>query len=269
MKELINLKYGPHGERNALDLFLPDNPSGAVPLVLCIHGGGWCGGSKEGLRWVARRIVEEGLAAASITYRFWPDWPAPTAMDDVQRAARWLRAHAADYGLDAARFGAIGDSAGGHLASYLGLTETRQRCDDQLAAWSSRVSCVVDCYGPVDFVAMIRSASASIVEGFMAKPLSADTVAAYIAASPVSFVTGSPPPFLIIHGSLDVGTKPGEVPITISESFARQLCAAGGDASFVKLEGIGHGFMGDPDSPHAQQAVELARSFFRKHLRSE
>ena len=266
MRLLKDLSYGPHGERNLLDLYLPEQHAAPLPLVICIHGGGWTGGSKEVYEWLGKRVTDLGMAAASITYRLWPQWRCPAAIDDAQRAARWLRRNAARYGLDLNRFGAMGGSAGAHLASYLGLAQTRDNGDAELAGFSSRVACVVDCYGPVDFPAMMASASAPIVEGFMGMPYSAQTEAAYREASPFHLVAPVPPPFLLLHGTEDVGVEKGQVPLSISERFAEKLRQAGGDATLVRLEGAPHGFTARPDSPHALAAWDAAAPFLERHL---
>ena len=74
MKVLEDVSYGPHGERNRLDLYLPDRVGEARPVVVCIHGGGWAGGDKDSYAWLAERFAGIGMAAASITYRFWPEF---------------------------------------------------------------------------------------------------------------------------------------------------------------------------------------------------
>lgn len=269
MEILRDIPYGPHGERNMLDLYLPEKAPGPRPLVVCIHGGGWTGGDKSAFGWIGERLAARGIAAASIHYRFWPQWPCPAAMDDAQRAVRWLRKNAATYGLDASRVGAIGGSAGAHLATYLALAPLRDDSDPELAGFSSHVGCVVDCYGPVDFMAMMSTASAPIVEGFMGAPLTPETEPAYRAASPMFFVRPVPPPFLIVHGTADVGTQMGQVPLTISERFCEALRRAGGGATLVPLEGGPHGFSGNPESPYAQAMWEVALPFLERHLMTE
>jgi len=263
-----DVPYGPHGERNLLDLYVPEESSSPRAVVVCIHGGGWSGGGKEDYSWMAESLVSRGFAAASITYRFWPQWLCPAAMDDAQRAVRWLRRNAGQYHLDPKRFGAIGGSAGGHLAAYLGLTETRDNSDPELAAYSSRVQCVVDCYGPVDLVQIMSSESAHIVEGFIGKPLSPGTEAEYRQASPSYLIPADPPPFLIVHGALDDGTKSGDVPIDISAEFHEKLKQAGGDSTFIKIEGAPHGFTGSPESEYTQRMWEAAVPFFERRLGS-
>ena len=266
MKDIRDLSYGPHGERNLLDLYLPEGPALPRPVVVCIHGGGWEGGDKEVYAWMGKSLANRGFAVASITYRFWPQWPCPAAIDDAHRAVRWLRTNAGRYHLDPARYGAIGGSAGGHLAAHLGLVETRDNSDPELAVCSSRVQCVVDCYGPVDFVAMMSSASAPIVEGFMGKPLTPATEAEYRQASPFYLIPNDPPPFLIAHGTLDDGTGCGDVPIGISVAFHEKLMEAGGYSTVLRLENAPHGFSVDPESEHTKRLWAAAVPFFERHL---
>jgi len=268
MEVVTDVPYGLHGERNLLDLYLPDESSSPRPLVICIHGGGWSGGGKEAYAWMGESLVSNGFAAASVTYRFWPQWLCPAAIDDAKRAVRWLRASAARFGLDPARFGAIGGSAGGHLASHLGLTNGGEESAPELAAYPSRVQCVVDCYGPVDLVYMMRSASAPIVEGFMGVPLTPATEPAYRQASPFFLIRPGPPPFLILHGTRDDGTQPGDVPVEISVAFHEKLREVGGDSTLLLLEGAPHGFCGDPASEHTQRMWAAALTFFGRHLRA-
>jgi acetyl esterase/lipase len=262
-----DVPYGPHA-RNVLDLYLPEAGRAPRPLVICIHGGGWAAGDKKIYGWLAEGLAREGFAAVSITYRFAPDWRAPAQMDDAQRAVRWLRRNAAEYGLDPQRFGAVGSSAGGHLAAYLALNDTRDNSDPDLAEYSSRVQCVVDCYGPVNLEAMMASASARIVQNFIGKPLEGNEEE-YRRASPFFHVGQNPPPFLIIHGTRDIGTSPGQVPIEQSIDLHEKLRRAGGQSTLLKLEGAGHGFSGRGGNQFAQETLAAATAFFRKHLAAD
>ncbi len=264
LKVMKDVSYGPH-PRNVMDFYLPQSQPTPRPLVICIHGGGWAGGDKRVYAWLGEALARQGFAAVSITYRFGPAWQAPAQLDDVQRAVRWLRRNAAQYGLDPERFGAIGGSAGGHLASYLALADTRDNSDAELAVFSSRVQCVVDCYGPVDLVGMMRSASAPIVQAFIGKPLEGNEED-YRRASPVSYVKKNPPLFLIVHGTKDVGAARGQVPIEQSLDFHQKLRQAGGEATFLKLERAGHGFTGNGSNQYAQETLAAALEFFTKHL---
>lgn len=265
-KVVKDVSYGPHAERNLMDLYLPEGGAGPRPLIVCIHGGGWAGGDRGRYQWLGEAFAQKGFAAVSVTYRFAPKWRSPAAMEDVQRAVRWLRKNAAQYGIDPERVGAIGGSAGGHLASWLALGDAGDGGDAELAKFSSRVQCVVDCYGPVDLEGMMKSASAPIVEAFLGMPL-AGNEEAYRKASPVSHVKPKPPPFLIVHGTMDVGTSRGQVPIEQSTAFQAKLKAAGGEAVLLKLEGAPHGFTHQgAGNKHAQAALAAAVEFFTRHL---
>ena len=263
MKVIENLSYGPH-ERHVLDLYFPDGVAGPLPLVVCIHGGGWMSGDKKDYVRQATRLAKAGFAAASINHRYCTEVRSPAQVDDAQRAVRWLRHHAAAYGLDGSRMGATGSSSGGHLSVFLGLTETRLHVDDELAPYSSRVQCVVDCYGPVDMLWIMRSASAPITERFVGKNLSAESVADYLAASPITMVAAPVGPFLILHGELDVGETRGQVPIGMSQRLAELVRAAGGEAEFIMVQGAGHGW--DPEAGEGLKASEAMVAFFQKHL---
>lgn len=260
MKALVDVPYGPHGARNFLDLYLPDTP-GVYPLVIAIHGGGWMGGNLEDYTWRVKDLARRGFAAATLTYRFWPDHPYPAAIDDVMRAVRFLRAAAGELGIDPARVGAFGGSAGGHLASCLGLMDPRPEADPALRGHETGVRCVVDEFGPVDFAGMMRSASADIVEGFMGAPYRGNE-SAYTAASPSAHVREGAPPFLIQHGTADDGSFHGSVPLEQSQELYRKLRGVGADATLQILEGEGHGFRGEA----AARAWAEAVVFFTKHL---
>ena len=107
------------------DLYLPAGGGSARSAVLLIHGGGWVVGSRADYELIAKSLAQAGMVAFSIDYRLAKamnpvtHWPAQLV--DVQLAVRFLRAHAAEFGIDPARIGALGDSAGGHLAVFLGV----------------------------------------------------------------------------------------------------------------------------------------------------
>ena len=99
---LRDLRYGDEssGVRNMLDLYLPDEAAGKTPVVIAVHGGGLRRGSKEMFRPKAVKLAERGYAVAAVNYRLSPEHYLPAQIHDVKAAVRWVRAHAADYGLD-------------------------------------------------------------------------------------------------------------------------------------------------------------------------
>ena len=139
-----DLVYGPH-ERNVLDLFIADSQH-PTPLVVAIHGGGFSGGDKEGLRADTEDIntlLEAGISVAAINYRLTEGGknPFPIPMEDGVRAVQFLRHYAAKYNFDKKRFGAIGGSAGGCMLMWLGFHPDKAQpdSDDPVLRESSRL----------------------------------------------------------------------------------------------------------------------------------
>src|SRR5271155_5849786 len=124
----------------------------APPLVVFIHGGAWLFGHPEVTNPVYRRIdpigklLRAGFAVARISYRFSGEGRFPMQLHDCKGAVRFLRNRALLFGVDAERFAAMGDSAGGHLAALLGLTGSRDDLQGEVGdtTGSSSVQAVID-----------------------------------------------------------------------------------------------------------------------------
>jgi acetyl esterase/lipase len=252
----------PDNQHLALDMARPKNAKGPLPAVVCIHGGGFRAGNREHHDGLCTQLAQRGYVAVTPTYRLAPNYQFPAAVHDVKAVVRWLRANADKYGIDPARIGAMGDSAGGHLALFLGLTGDVKKLDgtdggnlDQ----SSTVNCVVDVYGPSDFTKSYgKSVDAAEVLPLF---LGGDVHSArrrHIEASPLYWVTPDAAPTLAIHGTDDK-----YVAFEQAEWLIERLRAAEVEAELLKLEGAGHGFKGD-DAKRAQEAMF---AFFDKHLK--
>jgi acetyl esterase/lipase len=139
-----NVSLGPD-ERQVMDLYVPDRPNGAAALV--IHGGAWRGGSKDGsgMVLIAGVLASHGFVAAAVNYRLAPTYKWPAQLQDCQLAVRWLRENADMLGIHADRIGALGTSAGGHLAAMLALV------DGDLAA-GCKVQAACNYFGPSDLL---------------------------------------------------------------------------------------------------------------------
>ena len=114
-----DLAYGIHEKRNTLDLYIPTEGKAPRPLVIWIHGGAWQSGSKDSGPAPAIQLLERGYAVACINYRLSQHAPFPAQINDCKAAVRFLRAKAAQYGIDPDHLGAWGGSAGGHLVALL------------------------------------------------------------------------------------------------------------------------------------------------------
>jgi acetyl esterase/lipase len=258
------------GQKLLLDVYLPEKPGAAAvnsaprPAVLFVHGGGWRGGNKRDFGALAAGVAKQGYVCFSVDYRLVASnrnlWPA--AWDDVQRAVRWVRANAARYHVDPQRIAAVGASAGGHLVALLGTTDTRDNSDPRLASYSSRVDCVVDMFGPVDFTAAMKPKAPGIdvpalVSQLMGKSLQ-EAPQLYREASPLFHVDRKSAPFLILHGTADPW-----VPVEQSERFDAALRSAGIESTLIKFEGEGHGFK---NRENVEKFVLAMRDFLKRHL---
>jgi acetyl esterase/lipase len=100
-----------------ITVFLPRTMRDGTPGVVVCPGGGYqnLASNHEG-RQVANFLNSLGISAFVLKYRLGPKYHHPVELDDVQRAIRTLRSHAAEWRLDPSRIGVMGFSAGGHLA---------------------------------------------------------------------------------------------------------------------------------------------------------
>ena len=201
-------------QKHLLDIYLPANAKGKLPLVILIHGGAWLSNDKYAdigyMRKTVAEIVSIGFALASIDYRFSTQAVFPAQIQDCNRAVSFLYDHADEYGLDQKRFAVMGFSAGGHLASLLGLSK-----NNQVEAFfmpgtnkSFNIKAVIDFYGPAELILFPGNDNVKSPESLLigAAPLDRPDLAK--AASPVTYVDKDDPPFLIIHGEKDELVNP-------------------------------------------------------------
>jgi acetyl esterase/lipase len=260
VKVLRDLAYVENGhERQKLDLYLPEQATGPLPLIVWVHGGGWRGGNKD--HCPAAPLVSKGFAAASINYRLSQHAKFPAQIEDCKAAIRWLRANASNYHLDPNHIGAWGASAGGHLVALLGTTGDSNAFPSHgpNANQSSKVQAVCDWFGPTDFLHLVPLTSKpnNPVALLLGGPVQENKEKA-AQASPITYVAKGDPPFLIMHGDQD-----NVVPVTQSEEFTDALKKAGVEVTLRVLEGAGHGGPAF-NSPENRKLIE---EFFVKHLK--
>ncbi len=237
----------------ALDIYLPDSP-GSHPAILFVHGGAWHTGDKRRLAPLARFLAERGYAGFSVNYRLAPDFTFPAALEDLRCAVKWLRAHAADYGVDPDRIAALGTSAGAHLVALLGTApEALGACGDP--GIPSRVQAVIALFGPMDLLSAAGTPAERAVEGFLGAA-AGDAPDLWREASPITWVSPDDPPFLLIHGRAD-----RVVPYEESVRMANVLQRARVEARLLLIPGAGHGFINRPDTSAARTAVAAIVDF--------
>jgi len=249
-----------------MDMLRPPDGAAPRPAVLFVHGGGWQSGSRRE-HYAARVLASGGFIAATLDYRLSDAAPFPAAVEDVKCAVRFLRAGAAQYGIDPQRIGIVGASAGGHLAMLAAVAEETAGLEGS-GGWegvSSRVQAVVSFYGWSDFPA----GSEAIARNGSGAPaflggLFRDLPETYRRASPIAYVSAGDPPLLLLHGDRD-----RMVPLDQSERMLQAYRQAGLPAELVIVQGAGHGLVsasGAPLTPSRQEVEALVVDFFRKHL---
>jgi acetyl esterase/lipase len=138
-----DVTYGPH-ERNVLDFWRAESAAPA-PLVVYIHGGGFRGGSKDGVSSrILRELLAAGISVAAINYRLVQHKRLPAAHFDARRALQFLRSKAKEWNIDKTRTGAFGASAGAQICMWLAFHDEMADpgSPDPLARESTRLSCV-------------------------------------------------------------------------------------------------------------------------------
>lgn len=234
---------------------------GPFPAIVCIHGGGFRAGKRQGYDPLIRRLAQRGYVALTVSYRLAPKYPFPAAVHDTKAAVRWLRANARKYHVDPNRVGTTGGSAGGHLAQFLGVTAGVKEFegDGGHPEQSSAVTCVVNYYGPSDFTQSYgKSVDAhEVLPLFLGGNLE-QARQRHIVSSPLYWVTPHAAPTLFVHG-----TKDNYVAFEQAQWIHDRMKAAGVEVELLALEGAGHGFRGED----AQKAETAMIAFFDRHLK--
>lgn len=246
----------------------------AAPSVVWIHGGAWLSGDRRlpCAAWPAgvlfQRIVDAGLAVATIDYRHSREVPFPGQLHDAKAAIRYLRGFAEVLHLDPDRIAVWGESAGSQLAMLTALSAHRPELEGSvgLTGPSSAVAAVVDWYGRADAADPNEGVAAALFNPDLPRdqypPMPMDVLLAgsslgkdaVAEASPTHRVHADAPPFLVVHGEAD-----RLIPIAQSEALVARLREAGVDVDFHAVPGADHVFMGTDPSPRMDEAIAWLR----------
>ena len=236
------------------DASIPPPGESFAPAAIIVHGGGWVRGDRRtNVEPLFKPLADAGIAWFSISYTLATNpMQVGSAVDDVEAAIEFIRAHAAEYRIDADRIVVIGESAGGQLAAMAVLGTPVGRT----------VKAVVSIYAPTDLVAIAHSSS-YIPEGIR-KQLNGTPWERLILArlgqlSPIGAVRKDMPPFLFIHGDADP-----VVPIEQSRSMCERMKEVGASCRMVTVPNGGHGIRHWEDSaaksePYKREMVQWIR----------
>jgi acetyl esterase/lipase len=258
------------GKPLLLDVARPTVGKGPYPTVVLIPGGGWLSRGRKFKVPFQLDLASRGYVAVSIEYRWNPESPFPAQIHDAKKALRWLKDNAARFGIDTTRMAAVGYSAGGNVASLLGLT----RPDDGLepdrdsSDGSPEVSLVVSCNGISDFASLYEQHCLAepstlarryvrvVLDTFLGGPPT-KFAELYRRASAISYVRRGAPPTLLIHSSDDPVIPPSQ-----SRLLRDRLQKEGVKVRLEEVKG-GHELYG----PQEQAANKIILQFLEDNLK--
>lgn len=269
-----NVVYGMYsGLALLLDVHHPERRNGLG--VILVPGSGWeaplgfdATGLKEGK---AGRplsslpaLLQAGYTVFAINHRASPRFQHPAALEDVQRAVRFVRHRAPQYGIDPARLGAVGGSSGAHLVALTAALAAPGRADDAdpVNREPATLQCLVIRAAPTNLAALVRLRPTSKAAAYIGRPVTDDK--SYAAASPVAHLTPAMPPVLLVHGDADE-----TIPYEQSVAMEAALRAAKVPSKLIRLPRGNHGLTvaatGKPAAGWPDHQAEMVR-WLDQHL---
>jgi acetyl esterase len=213
-----------------MDASIPEG-SGPFAAAIVVHGGGWVRGDRyTDVAPLLPPLTRAGIAWFSIDYRLSGDISQlGAAVQDVENAIRFVKAHAAEYRVDPERIALVGESAGGQLAAMAALVPEN----------GLSVKAVVALYAPTNLAELAETSNfvpSQIRDALKGTPFANVILARLGQLSPVNNIQAGAPPFLLIHGTDDA-----LVPFSQSKVMCERLKAAGASCELYPVEGGGHG----------------------------
>ena len=273
-----NVIYGMYsGLALVMDVHRPERPNGYA--IVFVAGSGWQAPMTYGATPIKETqiglwgpaLVAAGYTVFSVNHRAAPRFHYPAAVQDVQRAVRYIRHHAKAYRIDPSRIGGLGGSSGGHL---IGLVATRgERGDpldtDPVNREPATLQAIVLRAPLLDLPKLMEvPAATALVTSFLEVPYGDSAQQPYKAlwhqASPLTHVSGRTPPTLLIHGDAD-----DLIPHSQSVAFEQALRLKSVPVELVTVPGGKHGadFGFAEPRPGWKNYYALAAAWFDRHLK--
>jgi acetyl esterase/lipase len=259
-----------------MDIITPKAKTNGAAVVWVISGG-WFSGHNSIHPVFVSVLLDRGYTVFAVVHGSQPRYTIPDAVSDMNRALRYIRCHAAEFGIDADRIGITGASAGGHLSLMQGTAGDlgNPKAKDPVERASSRVQAVACFFPPTDFLNYGKPGNVALGTGILKNfrapfefreldpktrcyvPITDEKRVLELGRqiSPISHVTKDDPPTLIIHGDAD-----NLVPIQQAESIIAKFKEAGVPAELAVKKGAAHGWANLPLD------MNTIADWFDKHL---
>lgn len=273
-----------------LDMYLPQKTNKKSPVLVFVHGGGWAQGDK-GLRDdyylsdFVLRFVKQGYAVVSINYTLLNEKTHfPTPIEDTKEAIRWIRANAERYNFDSDNIGLCGASAGSQIGMIAAYTDDSHFSENtKFPNYSAKVNYFIDYFGPSDMNKLFRTEAPGFVififklifpkiydirnklvfgfTGYDVKEEKNDAINMLNVYSPITYVSNSSVPTLLIHG-----TKDKIVPYSQSKILKESLDRNSVRNELISIKKGNHGL--NKDSDH-ELMFEKTFNFVRENTRAD
>jgi acetyl esterase/lipase len=209
----------------------------ASPALVYIHGGCFSAGSKLDVPLEVRKMADQGFVVFSVGYRLSTVAKYPAAVKDVQQAVRFIRKNATSFNIDPNKIITHGHSAGGYLASILGVRPLTNR-EGRIDELSDRVNLVANWYGRMDFT-LPQAEGFDCAADFLGKKRSPENEKFFREASVTNYINEKSAAFHIVHGMADKQVYPihSKLLYDALRKFNRPV-------EMIWIKNQGHGFTG-------------------------
>lgn len=217
-----------------LDIYKLKDLKKPAPVMIFIHGGAWRSGKRSDYLPYLIDYAKKGFVTATVSYRLVKQAVFPAAVQDVNCAVKFIKTHAAEYGINPEKVVLIGGSAGAHLSMMIGYGGHEALFNQDCPLDNdSKVNAIIDLYGPADLTTPY-AISTYQTQDFL-KTNYEENPGIYKMASPNTFISSDDPPTLIFQGTID-----SLVPVSQSDSLANWLENAGIPHEYHRLKGWPH-----------------------------
>jgi acetyl esterase len=241
--------------------------AGPHPVLVYLHGGGWCSGSPRSHRKLGLRFAEAGFVVVNLGYRLAPEAPFPGPLEDCLFAVHWASRQAERFDGDPRRIAIAGDSAGANLAAAAAIALAEEGAVAPLSA-------ALLFYGVFDFPSLLQDHEerARAAAGPFEREMVRMMLGAYLGEGPSEELLSDPrvsplrraeklPPSCVVVGT-------GDPLLGQSDALASALARGGIPHEHIVCEGMPHGFLQLEALPPAREALGRAIAFLKKHVPS-